>query len=104
MPGVPRMWSTEKYAEDLALLLADPLARADRIAALQLAIERHTWADFARALASFFERITGMPEGATSAIGADSAAADAAALSAVLSSRSWRAAERLRRIGRFGRA
>ena len=75
--------------------LNDLLATATE---LQQAIARHTWADFAGGLAAFFQRIVEMPEVATSAIGADSAAADAAQLSAILSSRTWRAAERLRRL------
>ena len=63
-------------------------------------IARHTWAGFAEQLADFFDRVTRMPEVATSAVGADSAAADAAALSSILSSRTWRATEPLRRVGR----
>ncbi len=44
-------------------------------------------------------RVTRMPEVATSAVGADTAAADAAALSSILSSRTWRATEPLRTAG-----
>jgi len=49
---------------------------------------------------TFFTRVTRMPEVATSAVGADTAAADAAALSSILSSRTWRATEPLRRLRR----
>ena len=103
--GMPTTWSIERYAEDLVALLSSPHARSDRVTALHRAIERHSWAGFATGLADFFVQVTRLPEVATSAIGADSAAADAAALSAILSSRSWRAAERLRRMsGRRKRA
>jgi hypothetical protein len=44
-------------------------------------------------------QVTRMSEVATSAVGADTAAADAAALSSILSSRTWRATEPLRRMG-----
>ncbi len=98
--GLPAGWSVERYAEDLVSMLSDEAARTERVAALRLAIAQHTWAGFAEELTRFFERITRMPEVPTSAVGADTAAADAAALSAVLSSRTWRATEPLRRMGR----
>ena len=85
----------------------DPI-RQDEIARLfntsripvREAIARHSWAGFAERLVGFFELVTRMPEVATSAVGADSAAADAAALSAVLSSRTWRATAPLRKLSR----
>ena len=98
--GLPAGWSIEQHSADLARLLADEGARAERVTALEAAIHEHTWAGFARQLTEFFERITRLPEVATSAVGADAAAADAAALSAILSSRTWRAAERLRGLRR----
>lgn len=99
---LPATWSLEQHADDLVALLSSPDARAGRIAELEAAIGRHSWAGFAEQLVLFFERITRMPEVATSAVGGDAAAADAAALSAILSSRSWRATQRLRRVrGRF---
>ena len=42
---------------------------------LHAAIERYSWAGFAERLVSFFTEITRLPEVATSAVGADSAAA-----------------------------
>ena len=55
-------------------------------------------------LVAFFREVTSLPEVATSAVGADTAAADAAALSAILSSRTWRATAPLRRMsGRLRR-
>ena len=96
--GLPQSWTVEAHAADLVALLSDDVARGRRLDELQQAIARHTWSDFAGGLAAFFQRVVEMPEVATSAIGADSAAADAAQLSAILSSRTWRAAERLRRL------
>ena len=96
--GLPSTWSLDKHAEDLVRLLSDPAAREERVSLLRDAIARHTWADFAAQLVVFFEQITRMPEIATSAVGADAAAADAAALSSILSSRTWRATAPLRRM------
>ncbi len=100
VPGMPTTWSIDAHAADLVELLSNPQSRVDRVTALHRAIERHSWSEFARSLADFFARVTRLPEVATSAIGADSAAADAAALSAILSSRSWRAMSSLRRLRR----
>ena len=100
VPGLPQQWTVESHAADLVALLADEQARATRVATLRETIARHTWAGFADDLTTFFERIIRLPEVPTSAVGADSAAADAAALSAVLSSRTWRATEPLRKVGR----
>ncbi len=104
LPGLPPGWSVERHAVDLVDLLGSEASRERRVDALREAIAQHTWAGFARRLVAFFEQVTRMPEVATSAVGADSAAADAAALSAVLSSRTWRATEPLRRMkGRLRR-
>ena len=97
LTGIPASWSIERHAEDLVSLLSSDDARAARVSALRDVIARHTWADFAVGLVEFFVTVTRMPEVATSAVGADAAAADAAALSSILSSRSWRATESLRR-------
>jgi glycosyltransferase involved in cell wall biosynthesis len=97
--GLPSGWSVDAYADDLIALLTDDQARQRRLSELQATIAGRTWAMFAEDLTSFFERIIRMPEVPTSAVGADTAAADAAALSAVLSSRTWRATEPLRRMG-----
>jgi glycosyltransferase involved in cell wall biosynthesis len=98
--GLPATWSVEAHAADLVELLSSEEARDRRVRDLHDAISRYTWAGFADGLAQFFGRIAAMPEVATSAVGADSAAADAAALAAVLSSRSWRVTEPLRRFTR----
>ena len=98
--GLPSTWSADQHAADLVALLSDPQSREARVAALREAIARHSWAGFAERLVGFFELVTRMPEVATSAVGADSAAADAAALSAVLSSRTWRATAPLRKLSR----
>jgi len=101
--GLPASWSVDAYATDLVALLSDEHARADRLDQLLAAVRRSTWDGFAAGLADFFTRISSLPEVATSAVGADTAAADAAALSAVLSSRTWRATAPLRRLGRHVR-
>ncbi len=98
--GLPASWSVDAYATDLVALLSDEHARADRLDQLLAAVRRSTWDGFAAGLADFFTRISALPEVATSAVGADTAAADAAALSAVLSSRTWRATAPLRRLSR----
>jgi hypothetical protein len=98
--GLPAGWSVEAHAADVVALLGDAQARDRRVSELRATIAAHTWYGFAEQLTGFFERITHLPEVPTSAVGADSAAADAAALSAVLSSRTWRATEPLRKVGR----
>ena len=104
VPGLPSSWSVADHAADLVALLSDEVARSARLSALDDALARHTWAGFAERLAAFFEEISALPEVATSAVGADSAAADAAQLSSILSSRTWRATEPLRRLtGRIRR-
>ena len=103
--GMPSGWSVEEHADDLIALLSNDDARDERVADLREAIKRFTWEDFAEGLVDFFERITRMPTVAASAVGADAAVADAAALNAVLSSKTWRATERLRKTrNRFRRA
>ncbi len=102
--GLPATWSVQQHADDLVALLSDEDYRAQRVLALREAIARHTWSSFAAELAEFFERIIRLPTVPASAVGADSAVADTAALSAILSSRSWRATESLRRMrGRLRR-
>jgi len=103
LTDLPRSWSVDAHAADLVSLLVDQAARDRRVLGLREAIARYTWADFGRRLVEFFMEITRMPEVATSAVGADTAAADAAALSAILSSRSWKATAPLRRLGRRSR-
>ena len=95
--GLPGAWSVEQYADDLVAMLSDDARRAQRVGDLEHAIAQHTWAGFAEGLTGFFERIIAMPEVATSAIDAGAAAAETAQLNAILSSRSYRAAEKLRK-------
>ncbi len=101
--GLPTTWSVDAHAADLVALLSDESARATRVAALHAAVDRSTWADFGARLTAFFAQVCDLPEVPTSAVGADAAAADAAALAAVLSSRTWRATAPLRRLSRRGR-
>ena len=100
LSDLPRAWTIDEHARDLLSLLTDQEARDRRVVGLDRAIDRYTWAGFAERLVAFFEHITHLPEVATSAVGADTAAADAAALSAILSSRSWRVTAPLRKFGR----
>jgi hypothetical protein len=97
--GLPRGWSIDDHAQDLIALLADEGARRARLDALGVALGQYTWDAFADAFVSFAQEIIDLPEVPASAVGADSAAADAAALSAILSSRTWRATAPLRRMG-----
>lgn len=98
--GLPGRWTVDAYATDLMALLSDDAARARRTEQLLTAVARFSWAGFAERLMAFFDHISRLPEVSTSAVGADTAAADAAALSAVLSSRTWRATAPLRRLGK----
>ncbi len=100
LSGLPAAWSIERHAQDLVALLSSEGERAARVDALRAVIAQHTWADFATDLVRFFVSVTRMPEVATSAVGADAAAADAAALSSILASRTWRVTEPLRRAGK----
>ena len=95
--NLPATWSVQAHADDLVSLLRSDEARTARLADLTEAISRQTWDSFATELTGFFRRITHMPEVPTSSVGGESGA-DAAALAAVLSSRSYRAAEKLRRV------
>ena len=94
---VPKTWSVEAYADDIAELLADEAKSSGRIAALQQSIAHHTWAQFAHQLIDFFIQTAQRPSVLTSALGSASAA-DSAQLAAVLSSRTFKVAQRLRRI------
>jgi hypothetical protein len=96
---VPRTWSIDAYAADITRLLSDEQASTQRVADLRRAIATHTWAGFADGLIMFFERITSMPTILTSTLGSSSAT-DSAELAAVLSSRSYRATEKLRKVGK----
>ena len=101
--GLPTGWSLEAYAADLVSLLSDSAAAQARVAALRHAIARHTWAGFAEELVAFCRRIAAMPTSPAGLIGGDSAA-DAAALSSILSSRSYRLATRMQGVaGRLRR-
>ena len=101
--GLPSGWSLEAYTADLVSLLSDPAAAQARVSALRQAIARHTWAGFAEELVAFCRRIAAMPVAPAGLIGGDSAA-DAAVLSSILSSRSYRLATRMQGVaGRLRR-
>ena len=98
--NTPGTWSVQDFAQDTALLLTDADHRDRRVRTLQEAITTQTWDLFAGTLIDFFARISAMPPAQTSTIGSDSTR-DSAALAAILSSRTWRVATRIRRLGRM---
>ena len=94
--GLPKHWSVDVFTADLEQLLASDDAARQRVAELQQVIAQHTWQGFAAGLIDFFVRIAAQPTVLTSSVGGT--AADTAALSAILSSRTWRATESLRKV------
>jgi len=94
---VPRTWSVDGYAHDLASLLTDPQRAQKRVADLRAAIARSTWDGFADQLLDFIHHVSELPTVEAALVGGT--AADASALAAVLSSKTWRATEPLRRFG-----
>ena len=95
---VPQSWSTEAFAADIGALLTDARRAQARVEQLRSVIARSTWQHFADQLIDFFIAIDALPPVEVSLVGGT--AADASALAAVLSSKTWRATEPLRRIGR----
>jgi glycosyltransferase involved in cell wall biosynthesis len=95
---VPKSWQVSAYAQDLRRLLSDPGVATARVFELREAIETYSWQRFADGLIDLFGWVVAHPPVAASAI--TGGAADSAALSAILSSRTWRATEPLRRVGR----
>ena len=93
---LPGRWTTDAIAADAVAMLSDPQAAERRIAGLRAAIAAHRWEQFAADLIDFFQHIIGMPTVLTSTV-AGSAASDAM-LASIMQSRTWKAAERLRRI------
>ena len=95
---VPRTWSVDEYARDLAALLTDPQRAHKRVEELRAAIARSTWDGFAKQLLDFIHHVSELPPVEAALVGGT--AADASALAAVLSSKTWRATEPLRRVGK----
>ena len=95
---VPRTWSVDEFANDLAALLTDPQRAHKRVEDLRAAIARTTWDGFAEQLLDFIHHVSDLPPVEAALVGGT--AADASALAAVLSSKTWRATEPLRRVGR----
>jgi len=92
----PKLWTIDAFAKDLTELLRDPQAADLRIAHLQSAIAQHTWDGFARSLVDFFQHVIAMPTVFTSTV-AGTAAADSA-LASIMSSKAYRATEKLRKV------
>ena len=95
---VPRTWSIDAYAADLTELLTDPQRALKRVEDLRAAIARSSWDGFADQLLDFTHHISELPPVEAALVGGT--AADASALASVLSSKTWRATEPLRRVGR----
>lgn len=98
---VPGAWSVDAFAADVAALLTDPQRAEARVRHLREAIKTYTWEEFADHFVGFMDRIEHLPPAEGALVGGT--AADAAALSAVLGSRTWRSAQALRKIARLGR-
>lgn len=94
--GAPRRWTIDAHADDLALLLTDDAHRTARVADLRLATAERTWDRFASDLVAFLDEVSRMEPAITSTVASTSS--DTARLAAIMSSRSYRAAERLRRL------
>ena len=95
--STPQAWNVDGYVHDLTALLQDPIKAEDRINQLCTVVAQSTWNHFAHTLVEFFGKISLMPTTPASALGS-SGSADSAALAQVLSSKTWRAAAKLRRI------
>ncbi len=95
---VPPRWSVDAFAADVKVMLTDPEKAHERVSRLRTAIESSTWAQFAEELLGFIERIDSLPPVEGSLVGGG--AGDAAALNAVLSSKTWRATSPLRKLGK----
>ena len=95
---VPRTWSIDAYAQDLTALLTDPEHARTRVNNLRAIITDSTWDHFADQLLDFIQHIDALPPVEAALVGGT--AADASALASVLGSKTWRATEPLRRVGR----
>ena len=95
---VPRTWSIDSFASDLIALLNDPEHARTRVNDLRRVITDSTWDNFADQLLDFIHHIDALPPVEAALVGGT--AADASALASVLSSKTWRATEPLRRVGR----
>jgi len=93
-PGLPRYWTIDEHARDLAALLTDEQSRRERLAAIDAARARLTWDAFAEQLSHFFQRTRELPPVAASALVTASPAA-AGSLTTRVRSRSRNVAKRL---------
>lgn len=98
LDDVPTTWSVDAYAEDLVSILTDPERAHARVDRLRQVIAVSTWDRFAEQLLDFITHIESLPPVEAALVGGT--AADASALAAVLSSKTWRATEPFRRVGR----
>jgi len=94
---VPHTWSVNAYADDLAAILTDSAAAQTRVESLRTRITELTWELFATRLVNFMYEIDQLPPAGGSLVAGT--ASDAAALNAILSSRTWRVTKPLRKLG-----
>lgn len=94
--GLPQHWQVEAFAADLTALLSDEGARRRRVDALHRAIAAHTWTGFASDLIDHFQHIIGLPTVLTSTVTETESAQ--AQLAQVLSSRTFKIAQRIQRL------
>ena len=94
--SVPTSWNVEACGQDLARLLDDPEFARARVDELREVIAQLTWDRFAQQLIDFFVKVADLSpaDGALTSASAQ----ETATLSAILSSRSWRAMERAKRL------
>jgi len=92
---LPTNWSTAAYAADLCALLSHPDAATTRVRQLEHAIGTYTWAGFADQLIRFAQETLARP---IVSAGVFAGGDQSAALTAVLSSRSYRALKPLRGV------
>ena len=93
----PNAWTVDAYARDVTALLTIPERAHKRVNDLRAVISHSTWDAFAERLLDFMQHINQLPPSEAALV--SGSAADTSALSAVLSSKTWRATEPLRRFG-----
>ena len=93
----PSAWTVDAYARDVTALLTIPERAHKRVNDLRAVISHSTWDSFAERLLDFMQHINQLPPAEAALV--SGSAADTSALSAVLSSKTWRATEPLRRFG-----
>ena len=94
--NLPRDWAVTSHAKDLEQLITDQQFADTRISELQAAIANHSWQVFAEQLTAFFVEVSSQEPSVASAL--TSTSSDSARLAQILQSRSWRVAEKVRKL------